>query len=83
MCYGSRFRPQDLLTTNGREAKKQILGLTQRQCTLELQGSPLICIMSYLENDLYPRIMLHKTKAHTLLVYHQRDSVIKDPTYWT
>ena len=83
MCYRSRFRPQDLLTTNDREAKKQLLGLTQRQCTLELQGSPLICIMSCLGNDPYPRIMLHKTKAHTLLVSHQKDNVIKDPTYWT
>ncbi|RVW59441.1 hypothetical protein CK203_110190 [Vitis vinifera] len=77
-CYAFRFRPRDLLTTNDREAKERILGLTQSQCILELQGSSLICAMRNLGNDPCPRIMLHKMKAHTLLVSHQRDSVIKD-----
>ncbi|RVW28618.1 hypothetical protein CK203_100863 [Vitis vinifera] len=73
----------DLLTTNGREAKERILGLTLSQCTLELQGSSLICAMSDLGNNPCPRIMLHKMKAQTLPISHQRDNVIKDPSCQT
>ena len=34
--------------------------------------------MNDLENDPCPRIMLHKMKAQTLLIFHQRDNVTKD-----
>ncbi|KAL6319819.1 hypothetical protein AAG906_036882 [Vitis piasezkii] len=42
-----------------------------------------ICAMRNLGNDPCPRIMLHKMKAQTLPVSHQRDSVIKDPSCQT
>ena len=63
MCYGSKFRPWDLLTTNNWEVKGQILGITKGQHILESSGSPLIWVMSGLMNDPYLRIMLHRMKA--------------------
>ena len=82
-CYVSRFRPRGLLMTNAREAKRRILGLIQNRYIPELQGSSLICAMSDLGNDPCPCIMLPKIKAQTLLVSHQRDSVIKYPNCQT
>ncbi|RVW31659.1 hypothetical protein CK203_092748 [Vitis vinifera] len=80
MCYRSRFRLRDLLTTSDREVKGQTPGITKGQCILEPPGSPLICVMSGLVNDPYLRIMLHRMKAQTPLVSHQRDNVTKDPS---
>ncbi|KAL6323223.1 hypothetical protein AAG906_029230 [Vitis piasezkii] len=65
MCYRSRFCPQVLLMTSDREVKGQTLGITK--------GYNLM-------NDPYLHIMLHRMKAQTPLVSHQRDNVTKDPS---
>ena len=83
MCYKSRFCHRDLLTTSDREVKGQTLGITKGQRILELLGSPLICVMSGLVNDPYLRITLHRMKARTPLVSHQRDNATRDPSYLT
>ncbi|RVW64624.1 hypothetical protein CK203_048522 [Vitis vinifera] len=67
------------------ESKRQMQALLQETRrlreeneVLRIQGSSLTCVMNDLENDPCPRIMLHKMKAQTLLIFHQRDNVTKD-----
>ena len=81
MCYEFRPPPRDLITTRDQEVKGQTLSITKKLHILKSPGLPLICATSGLVNDPYLRITLHRTKARTPLVSHQRDNVTRDPNY--